>query len=262
MANSTLKPKFLSLKLIRQFGISLLCGLAVFSNNAGAEDIKVVTEYFANYQKKMPDGSLGGYSTDVVNALFSETGDTPNIDVLPWARAFQTALTQPNTMIFTISRTPGRENRFEWVGSVAQERVYFWALKEKEFPQIKTFDDLKQYQISVYIGTSMDQYLADRGHKLLYRVDKPITTLMMLLNNRVDLTSGSHEGMKSRLKSIDESINKFKIVYEIEELNSNLSIAFQKDSKPELIQKYRTALQKLVENGTLARLKDKWEIRD
>ena len=69
---------------------------------AQSKEIKVVTELLEPYQIKKPDGSLGGFSTDVVDALFEITKDLAEIKIMPWARAYEIALSKPNILIYSI----------------------------------------------------------------------------------------------------------------------------------------------------------------
>lgn len=246
-----------------QFNLAkwLFISLLLFCGSSKAENILAVTEYLGNYQKKMPDGKLSGYAVDVVNLLFELNGDKGEIRVLPWSRAYNIALSRPNTMIFSIARTYLREEKFAWVGHLAEEHLLFWAHSESPIEQINSWEELTQLNISVYLGTNPEQQLSAKGHKRLYSVDSPLTSLQMLLNGRVDLTLGSIEEIKFRLQRIGAKFNQVKPVYEMEELNSHLSIAFQVDSDKQLVARYRRAFAELEQNGTLRELKQKWQIQ-
>ena len=63
-----------------------------------ADIVKVVTEYLPPFQIRMIDGSLSGYGTEVIAELFKITGDTPDVQVLPWARAYANARKKPNVL--------------------------------------------------------------------------------------------------------------------------------------------------------------------
>ena len=73
--------------MFRRFGLLLVALVCAFSCMS-SERVRVVTEYLEPYQIKLADGSLGGYMTEVVKAVFHLTGDSPDIEVMPWARAF------------------------------------------------------------------------------------------------------------------------------------------------------------------------------
>ena len=84
----------------------------------------VVTEVLPPYQLYNENNVLSGFSVEVLEALFKITKDDIDLKVLPWARAYRTALNKPNTLIFSLSRSPSRENLFFWGGKLTTEEVY------------------------------------------------------------------------------------------------------------------------------------------
>ena len=54
--------------------------------------VKVVTELLEPYQMYDSQGALDGFATEVVKALFQQANADADINVLPWARAYSTAL--------------------------------------------------------------------------------------------------------------------------------------------------------------------------
>ena len=48
----------------------------------------------------------------------------------PWVRGYELALSQPNTVLFSTTRTPARESSFHWVGPIAQDRVVLLAHRD------------------------------------------------------------------------------------------------------------------------------------
>ena len=52
----------------------------------------VVTEILPPYQFYQENNVLSGFSVEVLEALFKITNDDADLKVLPWARAYRTAL--------------------------------------------------------------------------------------------------------------------------------------------------------------------------
>ena len=84
----------------------------------GSDKVQFVTEHYPPFQIQSEEGELSGFSVDVVKAMTSVSGLEAQMTVYPWARAYQFALTNENTIIFTISRTPDREDMFIWLGDI------------------------------------------------------------------------------------------------------------------------------------------------
>ena len=100
----------MTIKALRNFALSLL--LAFITLPAKAEHITIVTEHLPPYNY-LEDGEARGMSTEVVQAALDAAGHTYEIRFMPWARAYQIALTKPNTLR-TEERRVGEECRSRW----------------------------------------------------------------------------------------------------------------------------------------------------
>ena len=66
--------------------------------------LTIVTSEEAPYQY-IENNNIKGISVDILRELLKETGyEKTEIKVYPWARSYRMALSDENTMIFTISR--------------------------------------------------------------------------------------------------------------------------------------------------------------
>ena len=69
------------MKFVIKFTLLFCFSVHVFATTtqlAPKCEIDVVTELLEPYQIELPDGSVGGYSTDIVNALFAEASCQAN----------------------------------------------------------------------------------------------------------------------------------------------------------------------------------------
>lgn len=64
------------------------------------------------------NGSVDGLMVNVVQEIQHRVGNTDQIVIWPWARAYREAQSQPNVVLFSTVRTPEREKLFKWVGPV------------------------------------------------------------------------------------------------------------------------------------------------
>ena len=104
--------------------------LIMFQQYSYAEELTVVTECNQPCNIRESDGLPDSLPTAVIIELFKLTNDSANIQVLPWARAYDLALTQKNVLIYSISKTNKRKKLFSWIGDILIERYYVWELKE------------------------------------------------------------------------------------------------------------------------------------
>lgn len=230
-------------------------------SNTYANKVQVVTEYLEPYQIKNSDGSLGGFMTEVVNAVFEEANMQPSIKVLPWARAIQTARNEKNVMIYSIVKTPERSDKFYWIGAVPSEPLYLWGYKSK-FPEpVKSLDQLKDYSVSTLRQSNVDNYLTEKGFNV-EGMGKEYRLLKMLSSQRVALTVGSPSSIKLRAQRERVDFNKLQKVIQLEELNIDLSLAFSRQSDKALVDKFEQAYRKIEDSGKLTEIRQKWYHHD
>jgi polar amino acid transport system substrate-binding protein len=225
-----------------------------------SKEIKVVTELLEPYQIKNPDGSLGGFSTDVIKALFKITKDEANIEIMPWARAYEVALHQPNILIYSIAHTKIRDKKFHWIGALKEERLYFWGLEKHYTKTDYDVSALKNYKIAVSRNSNSAQYLISQDFTNIYQLANERQNMNMLFIDRVDLILATQITIETRAKSLGYDFNKLQRLNEVAALNNKLSIAFSMGTSPDLIKKYQAAFQQLISEGQLAKLKEKWQL--
>ena len=139
--------------------------------------IKAVTYLTENFPPfNYLEGSvIYGASVDVLMALFEKVGLNPNeigLTLTEWSQAYQQALTQPNTMLFSMVRTPERENLFKWLGPIAPLKNCIISLKANPVV-INSAADLQNYTIGVVSGYSDISILLDLGVSAANLVEAP-----------------------------------------------------------------------------------------
>ena len=75
----------------------------------------------------MEGDKIVGRATDLVREMAERAKLTISIDMLPWARAYNMALKDADTCVFSTTRTPEREPLFQWVAPLgASASVFCW----------------------------------------------------------------------------------------------------------------------------------------
>lgn len=109
------------------------------------EDVQIITEEYPpmNY---MENGTLQGISVDLVEDIFHRLGSDINrssFQVLPWHEGYNETLHTKNTMLFSTSRLPEREELFLWAGPVALDKKALFMLKGTELPDTISISTLR-----------------------------------------------------------------------------------------------------------------------
>ena len=134
-----------------------------------------------------------GIATDKVRELMARAGQEHRIDLLPWKRAYDLALNQADTCVYSTTRTAERESLFKWVGPVAASEWVMFARADRRF-DLKSLDDARSLRIGTYNGDVRDAYLRSRGFQVDTATDD-VTNPKKLMASRIDLwASGRFEG--------------------------------------------------------------------
>ncbi|MBE0362030.1 polar amino acid transport system substrate-binding protein [Pseudoalteromonas ulvae UL12] len=247
------------LKMVKQLKILIVFFTLTLCFNAFAEKIKVVAEHLPPYQIANST-RLDGFAIDVTQALFSTQPQQPDIEIMPWARAYLTALHNKNTLILSIARMQSRETLFHWIGTLNTETLYVWSLASNTELTPYSLMQLKTAHIAVSQNSYVDQFLTQQLFTNLERLATPEQYIGMLFKSRVDYIISTEATLKKQLEQLNLDFKQLKKVLALTELQENLSIAINLNSNPELIRQFQTEFKQLEENGVLQQLRHKWQI--
>lgn len=241
-------------------GIGVCClgaGVAAFAD----EPLKIVTEEFPPYNHT-EQGKITGLSTEVVEAVLKELKLQGNIQSLPWARAYEMAKNTPEVLIYSIGRTPERENYFKWVGVIAPTDYYLYALPGKSF-KIDALENAKPYQIGTVNQDVGEQFLLAHGFVKGQNLQSSIKyelNYQKLKLGRIDLwiMNGMTASHLARQVGDDPALTLAK-VYRINDLSSEgYYMAFGKQTPDATVQQFKRGLEAIKKNGVFDHLKKKW----
>lgn len=237
--------------------LAVCLAAAMLQAAVAAPPIRVVTEEYPpyNYAK---DGDVRGVSTAVVRAVLAEAGIEAPIQLMPWARAYDLALHTENVLIYSITRTPAREDLFKWVGQVAPSEWFLYALRGREIP-LKTLDDAKAYRIATVYQDVGEQFLLERGFdpKLnLQSSNRYAHNYEKLKLGRVDLWIANGVVAAYLVREAgDDPAQQLKAELKLHELGGDgLYMAFSHNTPDALVARVRRAFETLRRDGRLARL--------
>ena len=237
--------------------IMLMSGLLISTSLAG--DLQILTLEEPLFGFTNSDNEFTGFSVDVIHEIQRRVGNDDKIQVYPWKRAFRTAIEQPNVVLFTVTRTADREEKFHWIATIERNA---WALFAKKGSGIvvNTLDDAKKVNlIGVLRGGSHEQFLLDNGFKReqLIDVSNYKQSTLMLHLNRIELTVFSTLGMAISCFNNNCDFNEFEAVFTFKALPSG-GIAMSKGTPAEVVEKWQKAARDMKEDGTFEAIAKKW----
>lgn len=135
-------------------------------------------------ENQRPAGALPA----LLNALGKQTGLQFQLQLFPWKRAYETAVSGKSGLI-GVSRNAEREKQFDFSDPLYFDDINLIAIKSRSFP-FNGFDDLGGLRIGAQNGASFGEE-ADKellAHKIsLERDDSATSRLKKLLAGRLDL---------------------------------------------------------------------------
>jgi polar amino acid transport system substrate-binding protein len=133
--------------------------------------------------------SVIGSSTEKVREIMARSGMSYHIDLLPWKRAYTSALRRDNGCVYSTTRTPEREQLFHWIGPLDEAEWVLLARADRGY-QFKTLEDARGLRIGTYNGDAREEYLRAHGFKIDSANNDLINPRKLLLN-RIDLWAAS-----------------------------------------------------------------------
>lgn len=241
---------------------SLLFILSITSSlySVANETIKTELLAVANENRLLQyyeNGENKGPSIEILEAILKEAQLEAKVVFMPWARAFLTAKTQPNTLILSMIRTPEREHSFNWITQVSHATRVFISLKNKPESYVDNMQQAKQKLIAVVLGSAGYNELISNGFsdkKNLYVVADAELMMTLLENERVDLVYEDPHNVRNILNrrgKTDTAIRYKEIAPENERTSY---IAISKPTDLEIVNRLQQAARKFEKTAEYSRL--------
>ena len=221
-----------------------------------ANKLILVTENYPPFNME-EDGKIVGMSTDVMKELLKREKTEYTLELYPWARAYKMGLEDKNTVVFSTTRTPERENLFKWVGPLVSNDWVFFAKKGSKI-KIKSLDDARKYSVGGYNGDATSEYLLKENFvkgKNIQLATNDKQNALKLEAGRIDLwATGSQLGpwiVKSEKSGSIVPLYTFK--------KTEMYAAFNKDTDDSFIKKLNETLDKMKKEGVVTKIYSKYK---
>ncbi|AOF91254.1 transporter substrate-binding domain-containing protein [Sinorhizobium sp. RAC02] len=211
-----------------------------------AETLHFVTEEYApfNYTK---DGKVTGIAVEQVEAIAKAAGIDYKLEIMPWARAFAMAESQPMHCVFTTGYNRERADRFLWVNPLLKDEMVL--LKRKDGSKgPATLNAALGMKAGSQRGDFAVEALEDLGFKDIDLAADIDISVRKLLSGRIDLMPTSvktYENLVKQGQPVEKAMLMAGQIY---------GLACQKDTPPDLIRRLQAELDKLIMSGEQDRI--------
>lgn len=211
--------------------------------------ITFYTEHFppANY---MQDDKLVGITVDSLEVVWNELNlPEQYVRVVPWIRGYKSTLKTPNAALFTMSRTPARENLFKWVGPLFKS-VHVLMAKKSDNLKLTNLADVLGHKVSTIKGDISEISLRQIGMPdfNIAKVDNLERAFIMMQSGRVDMMMVSIHGFQHLTKRLDVDASKYEQVWKVNEIGNY--VAFNLETPDKVIEAYQKAFDKVARQRT------------
>jgi len=201
-------------------------------------------------------------AVELVQAIFKQAKLTFDIQVYPWPRAYHMALTQKDTLIFSIAKSLERKDDFIWISKLYSLKPNITKLKSSSDIKITSPQNITSYNIAVSRGDYGESYLKSIGFREgsnLHLTINHSNLWRLLYSNRVDAIFTNQVSAKSEIKEAGFDVNKAVIEYEIEDIASDVYLAANKYTDIVIITQLQVSFQEIKNNGVYQKITEKWQ---
>jgi polar amino acid transport system substrate-binding protein len=238
--------------------IALLCA----SLPVSAATIRVLTEHLPPYQIDLR-GEASGFATDLVRQTFKDAGVNYRIEFQSWSRAYQLALRDANTCIYSISKSEERQPLFHWIGELSYNTTAIYAMADRKDIVLQSLEQAKDYVIAVTKDDITHHYLLAHGFvegKNLYVLENVASMLNVLSGRRrgIDLVILNDTILKYRAVESGLTFAEFNKLLVLPDLPLDFNLACNLKTPTDTVEKLRTSLQNIKTDGRFDKIVSGW----
>ncbi len=236
------------------FSFITLAFLFVNQASAAVMSLSVVTEEAISLQyRSKTTNEMEGPAAAIVEKTIKAAGYDFSTKVLPWARAYKEAESTKNTLIYSMVRTPDREEKFHWLGVLSEPKYYLFALRNSDFSKSNNMTPFKDHRIGTLLNSASYHSLKDNGFTNLIALNNAKNVFELLKRKRVDFITANKRTFQKICAFNSVGCDEIIAVAPIKMPKSSLLyLAINKDSDPKLVSRLKAAYDKLIASGDIA----------
>jgi len=206
----------------------------------------IYTEEFEPFNYLSEKQQVIGTATTKVELLFKLSNIKYKINLTPWFRTIKAVDETPNTFIYSLVRSPQREDKYHWIMPLCPLNIALFKLAERIDIKAKNLEQAKSYIIGVERNQLTVNYLLSKGfveNKNLVIVKDEKQTRGMLNKQRVDMVFATESFALSKNKKTPKQ-KPWELLFRVNEMSLPMYLAANRDSNAEVIEKLQRTYQK------------------
>ncbi len=212
----------------------------------------LLTEELPTYSMTV-DGKATGATVDIVTRLFQQAKIDFIVQIVPWKRAYVSALNNEMTCAFPMQRSQEREALFHWVSPIVITQTGLYT-RDDSTHSIRTLEDVKHLTLGSYQGSAASEYLMSQGYELELLSNDTLNINKLRMKRidawAADTLTARHLMKKENAKQITERLVYFTTLRAlacnlgtpnevIKQLSDTLKVLYHDGSIEKIMKKYR-----------------------
>ncbi len=232
-------------------------------SNSFAKELIFVAEDLPPFHFLDENNKPAGILVDVVKAVIKEANVDATIELMPFARCYQSAQNQADVFMFSLLKTPDRIPNFKWVGQTYEAKAYLVGLKDRSDIKLNNIEDAKNLVVGTIRGYHSEHYLKDAD----FTTDNNLSLSVnyeqmwgMLFKNRIDLILTNFIALELEMESIGLDVDDVTPYLELKNFPNQLHIATSLTTSDQTVELLQSALIKIKSDGRYQRIMAKWAL--
>ncbi len=168
----------------------LLPCLAALAGQAHAAELRLITAELPPYTFQVPPATVAefpgpghGLVQEVVEEMARRVGHSGSIEYMPWTRAQQIAMTQPNIGILSLTRSPEREDKYRWLAKIVSDDL---VLVGGQGVDASSLDKVKNRPTGVLLRSGAEALLREKGFTRIEAAPEEWLNAKKMKERRID----------------------------------------------------------------------------
>jgi polar amino acid transport system substrate-binding protein len=241
----------------------LLCALSASTCFALQKPLTFLAEDLPPYHFINSNGQADGALVEIVQAVLKQANLPGTIAIQPFARGYQAAKAQENTFLFSLLKTPNREQQFKWVGEIYRSYAVLVGLTNRNDIKLSSLEDVKPLIVGTIRGYHSAGFLVNHGFKEHKDLSLSVTSKhmwAMLFSKRIDLVLTNYMALDRDIKNAGFDEHKVIPYLSIKDFPNELNIATGLATSDDIVQRLSEALVVLKESGHYQEILSKYQL--
>lgn len=235
--------------------LTIFCPI-IFAQNKTSPTLSLYCEDDKPLQYFDKNKKLTGLTVEIVQEIQRRLSNTDPIQVVPWSRGMDKLNNNPNTLLFTMARTPERENLYHWIGPILSIEYGLYVKADSKIKIDKLEDAKKIGLIGVYRDDIRDQTLSHLGFTNLDRASTSTSSFKKLMIGRIAAYADANRGVGISANAAGYKVSDVKLAFNL--FKSHLYIAVSKETDTELVAIWNKTLNEMKKDKTFLKILKKY----